>query len=219
MAATKRIEPGTRFARLVVIADTGHKHVRCRCDCGRMCEAIRWSLRAGRAKSCGCLRSDGLIARNVATSTTHGHTTGGKLSRTYVSWLQMIQRCENRKHNSFARYGGRGITVCDRWRQSFDAFLEDMGPRPDGHSLDRIDNSGDYEPDNARWATPGQQAQNQSTTNLIECRGEVLSLSEWSRRSRISRTGIRKRLLAGWSPERALTAPARKRARSGLPPS
>ena len=98
--------------------------------------------------------------RNNEWNTTHGHARRGKRSPEFETWLGMVQRCTNPNVANYVNYGGRGITVCDRWRNSFEAFLEDLGERPKGTSIDRIDVNGNYEPSNARWATPAQQANN-----------------------------------------------------------
>lgn len=127
----------------------------------------------------------------------------------YWAWSAMKQRCLNPRKRNWARYGGRGIRVCERWLHSFELFLEDMGPRPSPrHSLDRIDNDGDYEPSNCRWATPGEQRRHQA--RLVRFRGELLTLAEWSKRTGLNASTIADRLDRGWTVERALTRAANK---------
>lgn len=130
----------------------------------------------------------------------------------WLAWWRMIHRCTNPKNPKYGSYGGRGITVCKRWRNSFAAFLKDIGPRPStAHSLDRIDNDGDYRPSNCRWATRQQQAGNRRSCHLITFRGKTLTIAEWSRRTSIHRTAITSRIFQrGWSVKKALTTPSRK---------
>lgn len=136
----------------------------------------------------------------------------------YRVWAGMKVRCANPKSQDWHRYGGRGIAVCDRWRDSFENFYADMGPRPSSkHSIDRIDSDGNYEPANCRWATSKEQANNWKTRNRrITHNGETLSIPEWAERLGITRESLRDRLDAGWSVSDALTTPAvRSRARDG----
>lgn len=126
-------------------------------------------------------------------------------------WKSMIQRCHNPRNPSYHRYGGRGILVCDRWRQSFAAFVADVGPRPAGATLDRIDNDRGYEPGNVRWATRREQSANRFDSISLTHAGETLNLAEWSRRTRIDHGTIYARIRNGWSVARALTeAPDRR---------
>ena len=142
---SKRIDlVGRRFGRLIVTAYAQDRKWFCFCDCG---VRVLVSLRGGR-KSCGCLRKAGAITHRMSGS------------REYNSWHSMKQRCFNPRHRHYKHYGGRGITVCEDWL-SFEAFFADMGPRPAGCSLDRIDPNGNYEPTNCRWSDAKQQFQNQ----------------------------------------------------------
>lgn len=135
----------------------------------------------------------------------HGHKTADGGSREYHCYNAMRARCHNPKNPNFPRYGGRGISVCERWRLSFTAFLEDMGRCPsNGHSIDRIDNDGDYHPGNCRWADATQQANNRRSSRLISHDGVTMSLAEWSRHKGIGVSTIHARLKNGWSIKRSL---------------
>lgn len=154
---------GRRYGRLVVIR-FGHRGSRrqsfwlCRCDCGAEVEIPSGNLKSGGSRSCGCLRRE----VTAANWTTHGHANNSSRSPEYESWAAMWARVRGRTGRRLVDYNLRGITVCERWK-SFDAFLADMGQRPPGTSLDRIDNNGNYEPSNCRWATSSQQVQNRRT--------------------------------------------------------
>lgn len=146
----------------------------------------------------------------------HGHTTG-KFSSTYYSWSSMIQRCTNPKRPYWARYGGRGVKVHARW-MDFGAFLQDMGERPDGTSLDRFpDKDGDYAPGNCRWATRTEQANNTSANVLVEIDGQRKTLTEWCRALGVSANTVRSRMHKwGYSAHAALTRPKQDRVKAAI---
>lgn len=139
---------------------------------------------------------------------THGATRGYSITPEYSSWDCMIQRCTNPNNAMFSYYGGRGITVCDSWRNSFANFLADMGKRPSkSHSLDRYpNNNGNYEPSNCRWATKAEQQKGRRNARLITFRGRTETAHMWSKITGLPSRTIFNRLKAGWSPEKILTS-------------
>lgn len=203
---------GMRFGRLSVIkkgtnTPTGKSRWICICDCGNECVVTGSDLASGHTKSCGCGRVDRLV--KAAYSTTHGESK----TRLYHIWYSMRQRCYYIKHKSYREYGGRGITVCDEWRDSFEAFRDWALSHgySDTLTIDRINNDGNYCPENCRWVNTKQQVRNRRNTRTITYRGQIKSIAEWSEITGISAPAIIQRINAGWSPERTLETPYKER--------
>jgi hypothetical protein len=191
MATRKTIiAVGTRFGRLTVIPRGIGSGILCRCDCGRTKVVSSTNLTIGRVTSCGCGRG---------ARVRHGmsHT------KSHNQWLSMRQRCENPNNPKYHLYGGRGIMVCDRW-QTFENFYADMGERPAGKSIDRIDQNGPYSPENCRWATPQQQARNTRANRLLTVNGKTMCIAEWSDATGLSQDAILSRLRLGRPPDEAV---------------
>lgn len=202
---------GQRFGRLVVVKrmpDNTHKgraQWECRCDCGKIKKVVGGSLTGGATKSCGCARVDAVVTTGRRNA-THGMTK----TTEFMTWTSMKKRCLNTKDLAYPRYGGRGITVCDRWLESFENFYEDMGPRPfPGAHIDRIDNDGHYEPDNCRWTDVRTNQNNRRNTPKYEFRGQMLTLAEVSRICGVEPGCLRDRIKRGWTLEDAATIPVR----------
>ena len=200
---------GQRFGRLVALTRTTQKcgalnltAWHCKCDCGNEKIIGTNSLRQGRSTSCGCYRNE----RVSAAKKTHG----ARGMPEYIVWKGMRARCLRKQNKSYANYGGRGITICERW-SSFENFISDMGKRPAGTSLDRIDNNGNYEPGNCRWGTRLEQARNRRNVKPIEFGGETLFISEWAEKIGIDYSSMLERL-GKWPLERALTSKKMKNA-------
>lgn len=162
----QRLMPGSRFGRLVLvraIRRAGEETIwMCRCDCGAETEARRKKLSLGQRKSCGCIQKERSATAALARARPKRRAPRqlSSLARELrLTWRMMLDRCLNPKAPNFANYGGRGIAVCERWRDSLETFATDVGPKPSPrHTLDRIENDGNYEPGNVRWATWEQQA-------------------------------------------------------------
>lgn len=202
MKLTDRL--GERYGRLLVTERAPNKSAtdtnarwKCVCDCGRETVQYGQDLKRGKVISCGCWNDEKRYKHGMAGTSV------------YHIWQQLHQRCENPKAPSYENYGGRGIKVCERWK-SFDNFVADMGIRPDGYSIDRIDNDGNYKPSNCRWATTKQQLNNRRNNRVLELNGERKTIAEWA-----DQLGVRWNLIRcrvdryGWSIERALTTPVK----------
>lgn len=153
----------------------------CKCKCGKEVIVEGYNLRSGHSKSCGCSKSESTIK----AKTTHGASK----TATYRTWRSIINRCENPNTQSFHLYGGRGIKICARWR-SFSNFLLDMGEKPIGMSIDRIDNDGDYEPSNCKWSTNKEQSSNTRRNHRITYMGETKILTQWIEDCNLSKSSF-----------------------------
>lgn len=205
---------GDVFGQLTVIAyGVRDRHGRllrvCQCYCGVVLPVFAGHLRDGHTRSCGCLELQSRQGRNAnraALAAARGRYHRGHPT-TYSTWRAMIYRCENERYRDYPKYGGRGIYVCDRWRESFDAFLGDMGPRPPRMTIDRIDVNGNYEPGNCRWATSKVQSNNRRHHYRLTRSGVTKTLAEWAREAGLQAGTVRRRLRCGWDVDRALTEP------------
>lgn len=177
------------------------RYVLCLCDCGNTSLMRTSALLAGRARSCGCRQFEGI--KEYAASIKG---RGVYQSREYKSWEAMIRRCHS-ENGKQAEYGKRGIIVCERWRRSFKAFLADMGPRPPGHSIERVDVNGNYEPGNCIWADRYTQSLNKRTTRWVEYHGKRVKLAQLCRELGVPLKLVSSRLFIGWSLSKALTEP------------
>jgi hypothetical protein len=186
---------GQRFGRLLVLKrdandSAGSVCWQCMCDCETLFVTRSNSLQSGRTQSCGCLRQE-LIAQ---LNKTHAATN----SREYRAWQDMKTRCYNSNRPMYVYYGGRGISVCARWQRSFAAFLLDMGPCPDGYTLERRENADNYEPDNCRWATSMEQANNTRRNVFLEFDGKRQTVAQWARELGMSPYTLYDRLRRNW---------------------
>jgi len=194
-----------QYGRLTVLFASGlrRRHWICQCSCGAIKEISKYAVSYGGTTSCGCFRSENSRTINLK----HG------MSRTieHCSWKRMIARCYKPGDPVYKHYGGRGITVCEEWRESFSRFLADVGPRPPNppgrkrfYSLDRIDNNGNYEPGNVKWSTPKQQSRNTRRNRPVVIGGEVRFLMDVCIEYGVSYLMVRSRLASGYSLEEAL---------------
>ena len=195
---------GKRFGKLVAVEELarerGMRRWRLRCDCGNDRIALQKAFCSGGSmKSCGCA--------NIHHSQSHGLSKAPE----YRHWINMISRCENPDTPGFENYGGRGISVCQEWRESFPRFYQDLGRRPSGrHSVDRIDVNGNYEPTNCRWATQTEQSRNTRVNHHVTIAGRGMTLAEAVEQASVPYNSVLYRLKRGWSAEDAISHPAKK---------
>ena len=209
-AKTIPIPVGSVFGRWVTIGESYRERARpryvlCQCACGTEKPVRTVYILNGTSKSCGCHRAEISSARN----TTHGHSV--RRTPEYRTWSNVKTRCTNPNHIGYHHYGGRGISVCPRWMASFADFLADMGKRPGPkYQIDRVDVNGDYSPENCRWVTARENANNRRSNVRYAFNGESLTALEWwARQTGVSQKAVRARLTAGWEVSRALSQPLR----------
>ena len=188
------------FDKVVESASGSRQYLwRCRCSCGNATSVGGRNLRSGHTRSCGCLATVGVVKHGMFGTPE------------YQTWVGMLRRCYSVAEPGYQYYGARGIAVCARWKNSFKCFYEDMGPRPSPkHSIDRINNDGDYEPGNCRWATPVEQNNNRRSLRKLTYKGQTLTIAQWSRVTGLKYQTIRARLNSGWTVEQALTEPLQR---------
>jgi len=194
------IKPGMVFARLTTVSKASNKRWNCVCVCGNATVTSVQNLNSGKAKSCGCL------AREMTSARARKHGNGGKKgqrTRAYHSWDGMIQRCTNPNFKQWKDYGGRGITVCEEWRD-FSNFLSDMGHPPEGFTIDRIDNNLGYNKDNCRWVSRKEQQRNRRNSHKITIDGREKSMIDWAEEFGILIGSVHNRLQRGWTELEAL---------------
>lgn len=172
----------------------------CKCDCGAEALVNGKKLRRGITKSCGCLT----VYRN---NFRHGYSH----TKEHNTWIGMRQRCSNENNKRFKDYGGRGISVCDRWKNSFENFIKDMGYAPTPkHTLERINVNGGYEPTNCKWATIKEQANNKTVNVFVDIDGVIKTVKQWSEKLNVSQYSVRSRISRGWDAKKAIVTPFRK---------
>jgi len=201
------MEPESPYGELTILGPAERRrYIRVRCSCGVEKEVQRTDVLGKKVISCGHIRKE----RSRAALTTHGLTTGGRKNwhPMYMRWQTMKQRCSNPLVSKYKDYGARGIKVCDRWKKSFTAFLDDVGPPPSPlHTLERKNNDRDYEPENVIWALSGAQSRNRRSNVWLTFEGRTMCAVDWAkdRGYHVSTISYRKR--QGWSDEKTLTTP------------
>ena len=200
---------GEVYGRWTVLIDSkvvGGKHkAKCQCSCGTIKDVLTISLLDSRSTSCGCFHREQVAKLAATNCTTHGHAGKGKRTRAYYAWKGMKTRCFNQNSARYADYGGRGVTVCLDWKESFQKFLDDMGEPGEGMTLDRKDNDGDYTPENCHWVTIREQQNNKRSNRIIEFNGVKQNLTQWANDLSIPMKTLHKRLSSGWGIQEAFT--------------
>jgi hypothetical protein len=197
---------GQTFGKLTAIEDVGKDkwrqlRWRCRCECGNYIVVVGGDLRRGNTLSCGCLQKD-LVSRRMMPR----RVVVPRVLE-YGVWASMKGRCNNKRDINYKHYGGRGIKVCNRWLNGYENFMKDMGDRPEGLTLDRIDNNGNYEPSNCRWATRTEQQNNKRNNKHIVIHGITYTLKQASESFKIKYSCLRSRIYAGREAHDAIFTP------------
>lgn len=211
------VQVGAKFGRLTVLSlgweqvtasGACHNMAEVQCECGKRKFIRPRSLWPRGIKSCGCLQREMAAEIGSAANLKHGHA-GRNRTPEYGVHSTMISRCHNPKSDKYADYGGRGIVVCDRWKGEggYERFIQDMGRRKPGQSIERINGDGPYEPSNCRWADATEQANNRRSNRFIVFNGRRQTISQWAREVGLCRATLNDRLERGWDIERALTVP------------
>lgn len=190
---------GDKYGRLTIVGNLQKigdnkrviKYVICKCDCGSQRISTITNLRRGLSKSCGCIKGK--------TTEKHGMSNTPE----YFTWHGMIERCKNENNSRYSSYGGRGITVCEKWN-NFSGFYEDMGKRPQGTTLDRIDNNKGYSKENCKWSTSFEQQNNRRNTRRIKYKGDKKTIAEWSTFLGIKYNTLSTRIRRGWTIEKSI---------------
>jgi len=203
MSVSKNLT-GISFNRITVIKKS-HKGPNgwlweCDCICGNKMYMLQYDILKKKTMSCGCFQKEVVKEILIKRNTSHGLSK----TREYKIWQGIKKRCFNNRFKFYPHYGGRGITICKSWL-NFESFLADMGPCPEGHSIDRINNDGNYEPKNCRWAKDEIQANNKRSNRILDCFGEKLTMSMAAEKYRINYKMLHRRLKLGWPIEKALT--------------
>lgn len=208
------IEFGQKFGRLMFLKEETPKGSKGNirrglflCDCGKTTIVCIHDARCGHTSSCGCFHTE-----RQRAAKSHGETIGRNYSPEYRAWKAMKGRCYDKNNINYSNYGGRGIVVCEKWLNNFQAFLADVGRKPTPkHTIDRIDVNGNYEPSNVQWATKREQMRNTRNVHPVTINGSTRLICEWAEISGVPEESISSRLRKGWEPEKAVFYPVNKR--------
>lgn len=199
---------GDKIGRLTIVSLPPHQPYSpqlavCECECGGSTTAPLAAIRFGNTSSCGCLRKEAAAARQLK----HGDAANGVKTSEYDIWKTMKQRCGNPKCKAYKNYGGRGITVCSRWINSFENFLNDMGRKPTPkHTIERKDNNKGYSPDNCKWATRTENCNNKRNCRIVTFKGRSMTITQWAKKLGVNSETFRDRFSYGWPIEKIFSS-------------